>query len=44
MLAWSTFLLEQIEQGACANLPSGRFGQESYRKPARIELQAHIGD
>ena len=43
-VSWSPFLLEQIGQGACANLPSGRFGQEPCRKPARIELQAHIGD
>src|SRR5277367_551883 len=42
MLAWSTFRLEQIGQGACTNLPSGRFGQEPCRKPARIELQAHV--
>jgi hypothetical protein len=38
MLAWSTFLLEQIGQGACANLPSGRFGQEPYREPARVVI------
>jgi hypothetical protein len=44
MLAWPTFLLEQIGQGACANLPSGRFGEEPCCKPARIELRAHVGD
>ena len=44
MLARPALLLEQIGQGACANLPSERFGQEACRKPARIELQAHIGD
>src|ERR1700679_146047 len=44
MLAWSTFLLEQIGQSASANLPSGRFGHEPCREPARVELEVHIGD